>query len=344
MVEQVSDQLADVDCARGRGWGDRGDAVSAGVDHSAERGEFEAGWQARQERHLADCLEPEARPDGRYRLGGARGNPGRCFDGAMDVIGDGKKIIDFAFNRDENLVAYSENDRSKTAQILDRRTGKTVSVDAGADQPDVIFSPDGSLLATGGYGSPVRLWSVPDGELVRELYAGPMAGGLTLEFSPDGRILAAGNRNSTTILYETATGKPLATLPKSESHELQFHPDGHTLAIVYVDGSVALWRVADGALLRVQKSGAEELYTVDWSPDGTLLATAGKNGKITLWDGRDLSVLRELTGPEWVIRVKFTPDGLNLHYAGGSGVQGGSRHLGVLGIEGSLYSLLNRPR
>ncbi len=262
----------------------------------------------------------------------------------IDVIGDGKKIIDFAFNRDENLVAYSENDRSKTAHILDRRTGKTVSVDAGADQPDVIFSPDGSLLATGGYGTSVRLWSVPDGKLVRELDAGSEVGGLTLEFSPDGRILAAGNRNYTTLLFETATGKRLCELPKRMSHELQFHPDGHTLAIVYVDGSVALWRVSDGTLIQERKTEAEELYTVDWSPDGKLLATAGKNGKITLWDGRDLSMLRELAAPEWVIRVKFTPDGLNLHYAGGSGVQGGSRHLGVLGIEGSLYSILNRPR
>src|SRR5262249_17291543 len=112
----------------------------------------------------------------------------------------------------------------------------------------------------------------------------------------------------------------------------------------YVDGSVALWRVWDGKLLVERKTQAEELYALDWSPDGRLLATAGRNGKITLWNPRDLSIVRELAGPEWIVRIKFTPDGLSLHYAGGATASGGKRHLGVLGVEGSLYSLLNRPR
>ena len=262
----------------------------------------------------------------------------------VETIGDGKKIIHFAFSPDEDIVAYSENDRSHTAKVLNRRTGETVTVDTGSDQPDVVFSADGSLLATGGYARAVLLWSVADGQFVRQFDVGPAIGGLTPEFSPDGRVLAVGHRNSTTFLFETATGKLLCVLPKTMSQEIQFNPEGNTLAVAYVDGSIALWRVPDGALLAERKTQAEELYTVDWSPDGRLLATAGLKGKITLWDPRDLSLIRELAAPEWVVRVKFTPDGLNLHYAGGVAASGGKRHLGVLGIEGSLYSLLNRPR
>ncbi len=261
----------------------------------------------------------------------------------METIGGGKKIIHFALGPNEDLVAYSENDQSRTAKILDRRTGELITVDTGGDQPDVVFSADGSQLATGGFNVEVRLWSVADGKLVRQFDVGPAIGGLTPEFSPDGRVLAVGHRNSTTFLFETATGKLLHVLPKTMSQEIQFDPEGHTLAVTYVDGSIALWRVSDGKLLAERKTQAEELYAVDWSPDGRLLATAGRNAKITLWDPRDLSVVRELPAPEWVIRVKFSPDGLNLHYAGGVGTSGGQRHLGVLGIEGSLYSLLNRP-
>jgi WD40 repeat protein len=111
-----------------------------------------------------------------------------------------------------------------------------------------------------------------------------------------------------------------------------------------VDGSIALYRVSDGQMLVERFTKAKELYTVDWSPDGSILATASLEGKITLWDAKDLTVIRELDAPEWVIRVRFSPDGLNLHYAGGDQGIGGSHYLAVLGIEGSLYTLLHRPR
>jgi WD40 repeat protein len=260
----------------------------------------------------------------------------------LETIGDGKKLIKFAFSPEEGVVAYKENGPT-TATILQRKTGATVRLDTGSSQADVVFSPAGKLLATGGYGTAVRLWRVDDGQLIRMFDTGPVEGGLTPEFSPDGRLLAIGNRNSTTGIFDVTTGNLVVSLPKRMSHEIQFSPDGKTLAVVYVDGSVALWKVADGSLIAERKTRAEELYTVDWSPDGSLLATAGLKGMITIWDASNLSVLRELPAPEWVIRVKFTPDGLSLHTAGGARIQGGKRRLEILGIEGWLYSRLNRP-
>src|SRR5262249_39624702 len=162
--------------------------------------------------------------------------------------------------------------------------------------------------------------------------------------SPNGRLLAVGNRNSVTCLFDVATGALRQILPRVSSHGLQFDPTGKTLAVVYVDSRLALWNVADGDLIRVRRTQAEELYDVDWSPDGSMLATSGRNAKITIWDPRDLSILHELPAPEWVIGVRFSPDGLCLINAGGIGSVGGKRRLEVQGIEGALYSLLNRPR
>jgi WD40 repeat protein len=263
----------------------------------------------------------------------------------LETIGEGKKIIHFAFGPEQGVYAFSENGpkTATIAEIVDERTGTTHRIDAGSLQPDVVFSPDGKMLVTGGYGTTARLWRVDDGQLQREFDAGPVVGGLTPAFSPDGRLLAVGNRNSTTGLFDVATGDRLFTLGKRSSHELQFSPDGKSLAIVYADGSVAIWNVADGSLIAERKTKAEELYTVDWSPDGRLLATAGLKGVITIWDPRDLSVIREIPAPEWLIRVRFTPDGLCLHTAGGGRLPGSKRRLEILGIEGHLFSLLHRP-
>lgn len=260
----------------------------------------------------------------------------------QETIGEGKKIVHFAFGPTDEFVAYTENNGRPV--LLNRRTGQSRTLNTPPGQAKPAFSPDGPYLATGQYGTKAELWSVADGSHVRSFDLGGAVGGLTPEFSPDGRYLAVGNRNDRGAIFDVATGQKLAHLANASSHGLKFSPDGRRLAVVYVDARLALYRVPDGQLLREAYTKAEELYDVDWSPDGRLLVTSGLGAKITLWDPSDLSVVRELDAPEWVVRVQFSPDGLNIHYAGGDQAPTGKRHLGVLGVEGSLYSILNRPR
>ncbi len=236
-------------------------------------------------------------------------------------------LIDFAFSPDPDVVACCEN--SRVAEIRNLRTGRTIKLDAKNDQPHPVFSPDGRLLATGGYGNAVRLWSVAEGKLLKVFDTGPTTGGLQPVFSPNGKILAVGNRNSTTRLFDVASGRQLRVLYRSLTQELQFDPTGRRLAISYVDGSVALWDVATGKLLHVCDTGAEEIYTLDWSPDGKMLAAAGLRGDILVLDGENLAVLKRLSGPEWVISVRFSPDGSRLLSAGGQRAPGSKRWVEV---------------
>jgi WD40 repeat protein len=100
-----------------------------------------------------------------------------------------------------------------------------------------------------------------------------------------------------------------------------------------VDGSVGLWKVADGSLVQVRPTGAAEVYSLDWSPRGAVLVTSGLRGKIVLWDARKLAVLKELEAPEWVIRVRFSPDGTRLLSAGGAMQAGPDRKLVVWAVR-----------
>jgi RNA polymerase sigma factor (sigma-70 family) len=248
----------------------------------------------------------------------------------IETIEAGRQLIHFAASGDGRRIAYCTN--STKVEVRDLRGGKVVMIETNNDQPKMAFSPNGKLLATGGYGNDAKLWDAGSGRFVRSLPAGEK-GGLTAVFSPNGKLLAVGNRNDITSVYEVATGKRLYTLPEQRSQELKFSPDGRTLAVAYVDGRIGLWNVADGKLLRERKTGATEVYTVDWSPRGDVLATAGRNGKITLWAPGDLSVLKELDGPEWVIRVRFSPDGSRLLSAGGGALAGQVRKVLVWGLD-----------
>ncbi len=260
----------------------------------------------------------------------------------LDTYGQGQKIIHFAFSSQEGLVAYCQNDN--IAVIADLKRDRQFELDTGNPQPTPVFSPDGELLATGGYGNEAKLWRTSDGQPVAGLDVGRTIGGLTPAFSPDGRLLAVGNRNSVTTVFDVATGKLLYALPKASSQGLQFNPKGDLLAVTYVDATLAIWQASDGGFVHERRTNAEELYQVEWSPDGNLLATCGLNAPITIWDASNLTVLRELPAPEMVIGVSFSPDGMGLYCAGGSRMPGGKRSLQVWGVEGPLFSLLNRPR
>jgi WD40 repeat protein len=245
-------------------------------------------------------------------------------------IAPAKRLVHFAASADGQSIAFCEN--TSSVEVHNLGTDKVLQLETNNPQPSMAFSPDGKLLATGGYGTQAKLWSTTAGKLVRCLDA-PGEGGLTTVFSPDGTLLAVGNRNDVTRLFDVQTGRLIHTLLRPMSHELKFSPDGRRLAVAYVNGSVALWDASSGKLLIERKVDAEEIYTLDWSPAGDVLVTAGLKGKIILWDGRKLSALRELSAPEWVIRARFSPDGRRLFTAGGAQSSTGTRQVTIWGVE-----------
>lgn len=249
------------------------------------------------------------------------------------TVGEGKKIIEFAFSPDPDLVAWTEN--QKPVVIQRAKTNAMVTLDTGTDQCDLDFSPDGKLLATGGYERGAMLWNVADGSLRHQLDMGSVQGGLTVRFSPDGKLLAIGNRNSHTRLFDAKTGQLLHQLHRNSSHELAFHPTGKKLAIAYVDGTIVVWDVAAGQALCEAKPGAEEIYSLDWSPDGELLVSSGLHSDICLWD-EHLQLLHRLPAPEWVISAKFSPDGTRLITGGGGSAPGSPRSITVWGVPHAL--------
>ena len=75
----------------------------------------------------------------------------------------------------------------------------------------VSFSPDGSVLASGG-GSDIVLWDVSSRSQLATLN-----GDSPVSFSPDGSMLVSGSWDSTVILWDVASRIQLATLQGHKS-------------------------------------------------------------------------------------------------------------------------------
>src|SRR5262249_33348393 len=76
----------------------------------------------------------------------------------------------------------------------------------------LAFSPDGTVLASGGRDGSLELWSVATGEQIGAPLLGHHMQIFGLAFSPDGKTLASGSEDRTIILWDVKTGRALGTL------------------------------------------------------------------------------------------------------------------------------------
>ena len=107
----------------------------------------------------------------------------------------------------------------------------------------MAFDPLGHRLAVSG-GSAVEFWSLKHRTKIR-VFRGQDYDVWSLAFSPDGRLLAAGSEDGKMILWDTKTGKSLASWNGHQGAvtTLAFSPDGSALASAGWDKSIRLWEV-----------------------------------------------------------------------------------------------------
>ena len=205
-------------------------------------------------------------------------------------------VLRFSRNGDLLLAAGGKPVQSGKAVLFDVRTGNRVAV--VGEERDIILAadvtPDGKLIALGGPGKVVRVYSVADGKLTYEIKK--HTDWITaLEFSPDGRHLATGDRSGGIFLWEAATGGTVGALAehKDAITSLSWRGDSQLLASASEDGNLIICNVADGfPLSTISKPHTPKAAPGQYGmiPGGVLSAQFTNDGRIVSV-GRD-SVIR----------------------------------------------------
>jgi WD40 repeat protein len=196
---------------------------------------------------------------------------------------------------------------------LSSRATKTVCRGSYWEVNALAFSPDGTILASGGRG-PVKLWDATTGLFLLDLYSVDFARGLG--FSPDGKQLAVSTEprfgRLSVSLWDLEFGRGMQILRGLASPVtiVAFSPDGSKLAALSHTWEVGLWDLATGQLLRVievPKGASADNAALALSRDGERLAfSAGTTAK--LWNVQSGTEMNSWDLPPGLVDILGLPD------------------------------------
>ncbi|MDE0635684.1 MAG: T9SS type A sorting domain-containing protein [Candidatus Poribacteria bacterium] len=188
-------------------------------------------------------------PDGRF-LVSCGGDKRTIFwdtttgNSLWTIIRKEQGVARITFSPDSRKFAFED---SAGIHLWDIASRKLITTFTGSisESSNIVFSPDGSIIATGGSGQEVHLWNIYTGER-NTIMTGHVGRFKNVIFSPDGQTLVT-------------TGD-------------------------WEDGTVRFWEPVSGELKLTLMGIPDSVYNPVFSPDGSTLATLGSGGTVLLWD------------------------------------------------------------
>jgi hypothetical protein len=291
--------------------------LSAGGDGRIHVWQADTGKELRQVRGFpADAGAAAVSPDGNVVAMAAEGQPtiqlsDAATGSSRPVGGQEEGISCLAFAPDgKTLASASPTGALGLWEVATGRSRRRFAPPRAAGQPAqppaavrcLVFSPDGTTLASATADGQVVLWDVSTGA-VRDRLGGLAEKNAALAFSPDGKTLAAGGPGGTIRLWEVATASPCGLLDGQGSpvDRVAFSPDGRCLVSAGADRLIRLWDLRTAKEFGHFGPVPDPVVCLALSPDGTGLAFGMEAGPP---EARRLTGLPLLASAAGAVEVK----------------------------------------
>lgn len=230
---------------------------------------------------------------------------------------DGRRV--FFGPNDETLITVSRDGFTRVWDMnmgLPRELQERLSF-AGHDSTAgvVAQSPDRSLLAFGARSGGIRIWQVPEGQLVANI-DGHGDSVQNLAFSPNGTLLASIGAERGLRVWSVPDGELVHDLVNPRQVETEktpmratFSPDSTRLAVANVSG-IELWDTTTGqSIYFIETADNNATGALVFSPDGMFLVGCGLQPLIGVWKADNSEWIAGLPIPgQSCTQAAFSPD------------------------------------
>lgn len=199
---------------------------------------------------------------------------------------------------------------------------------SGHDKPviGVVFSPDGTMIATASFDNTVKLWNAENGKEIDSIDDSEEKKHTeqvnSVDFSPDGNMIATASFDGTVKLWKVKKGEIQfdKEIPNgSDVFGVKFNPKSKnsepSIALASKDGTVSIWNIKGELIWKKDNEHKKTVDGVAFSPDGKIVASASWDGTVKVWNAQNGDPIDTLEDDEGntdnnrVFGVAFHPDG-----------------------------------
>ncbi|MEE2643227.1 MAG: WD40 repeat domain-containing protein, partial [Planctomycetota bacterium] len=284
-------------------------------------------FKAANQKKLAELVGLVELGDGSLVYRDSGGNLGRCD------FATGEKLESMAFPESsggrfffafgQELMSLASDGKSFQKMTID--DGWSLVMTLGDINDPAVFvdrvtaldiSADGTMLATGS-GEPsrsgeIKIWSLADGKLVREIKDAHSDTILDIRFSPDGKRLASGSSDRFMKTFDLESGKLIRVFEGHTHHvmSIDWNSIGRELSSAGADKVVKVWDAETGTQKRTISGYGKEVTSLSFVELSNNIITTSGDKTVRLKRTDNGGEVRQFAGnSDFVYAVATTADG-----------------------------------
>jgi WD40 repeat protein len=213
---------------------------------------------------------------------------------------ENKQLIDYnasggmSYTSNNNRIALTKNRidieiwNLETKELIHVLKGHTDNIQS------MCYSPNAKYIVSGSRDCHIKIWDTETGKLMHNLYHNEWI--YSVCYSPNNKQIASGSRDSI-LINNAETGQLIYKFIHNDTIDsVCYSPDNKQLASGNYKGSIKIWDMETGQLIRILHGHTHVINSICYSSDNKQIASGSGDHSIKIWNAETGQLIHTLNG------------------------------------------------